>query len=338
MSMQPVKAIFIFLMLLLSTSAQAHEGHTHSSPTAASHTKLGSGSTNSSPLSVGIKLRSGYEFGSYLSGMPSLSTFLGSDELSLTLAYEFQFKEYTAANQQTNSDYSDRVFNNQLSTLINRKVSDDFALSISFGYEQNEAVRLERALNDSNYTSVNPNISYMFEGGPQVIGGYLFGYRKFPNGTYTTPPTTPSGIGEPINPIPQNSTPASAITTAGIADIRNEFNLILSGELGEQTLSLEGRYLTHNSDVSTREYKGQSLKLSTERMLGATGLFGQAAYAIENRQFSDTDTKIQTTEIGLQKELSARLSISGLATFNTTNTALVSNSWSETYAQLQYAF
>ena len=76
--------------------------------------------------------------------------------------------------------------------------------------------------------------------------------------------------------------------------------------------------------------------MAMERMLFAR-IFAQISYAIENRSFSDRVDKINSAEFGLQKELSARMTVLGLAR----NIQLISeestSNW-EGYAQLQYVF
>ncbi len=65
-------------------------------------------------------------------------------------------------------------------------------------------------------------------------------------------------------------------------------------------------------------------------------IYAQLSYAVENRTFSERADKINSTEIGLQKELSARMTVLGLAR-NTQLTSEESTSIWEGYAQLQYS-
>lgn len=330
----------IFILILFTISALdvfAHGGHTHSSaPSNSSRTKIGAMTENESPFSVGFKLRSGYEYGAYVGAIPSVNSFFGNDELSLNLNYEFQLRQFnteTQANQT--SEYQDQDYNNRFLAQVKKIISENMSFNLIGEYELNQAVRLARMINDYNYYALNSNLAYQLENEWVLTAGYLYGVRQFPNGTYTVPSGSPTGIGEPISPIEQPSS-TNAVTLAGVTDNPNELTLNYGGELGQQNLNFEGKYTINNSDLSSRRYNGQSIKMAMERMLFAR-IFAQISYAIENRSFSDRVDKINSAEFGLQKELSARMTVLGLAR----NIQLISeestSNW-EGYAQLQYVF
>ena len=316
---------------------QAHEGHVHSdSPSASSSTKFTGSIDSESPLSVSFKLRSGYEFGQYIGAIPTLNSYFGDEELNLNLNYEFQFREFsTAKTTGQSASLDDRDFTNRLSAKVLKSISTNLDFSITGEFSTSEAVRLARMINDYNYTSARTNLTYTFNSDWNLAANYLFSLRKFPNGTYLIPSSSPTGVGEPI--IPGEQLPATTeVTVLGIADQQNEIALSLVAELGEQTLVLEGKSILNNSDLASREYKAAAFKLGLEKMLWSQ-IFAQASYSLESRTFSDRTDNIAATEIGLQKDLSARLTILGTFRNNQTE-SIKTTSWMEGYAQLQYAF
>ena len=332
-----MKTLSIVLFIIFSLKVSAHGGHTHSStPSSSSRTKISSVGDSESPFSVGFKLRSGYEYGAYIGALPSLNSFFGGDELSLNLNYEFQLRQFNTEPQASQtSDYQDQDYNNRFLAQVKKTLSEKMSFNLTGEYELNQAVRLARMINDYNYYALNSSLTYQIENEWSLTAGYLYGVRQFPNGTYTVPSGSSTGIGEPISPTEQPSANA-AVTLAGVTDNPNEMTLSYGGELGEQTLNFEGKYTINNSDLSTRRYNGQTIKLAMEKMLFAR-IFAQLSYAIESRTFSERVDKINSTEIGLQKELSARMTVLGLAR-NIQLTSEESTSTWEGYAQLQYAF
>lgn len=332
-----MKSFFAILISIFSTIVLAHGGHGHSSsPSGTSRTKFSTSSDAENPFSINFKLRSGYEYGSYLGAMPSINSFFGNDELSINLNYEFQMRQFSASQQSVQqSDYQDQDYNNHFSALVKKTISEKLNFAVTGEYETSQAVRLARMINDYTYSAVNSNLSYKFDNEWTATGNYLFGVRQFPNGTYLTPTSSPSGIGEPIVPNEQ-AIATEPVTLSGVLDNQNEVSLSYGGYLGEQTLNFEGKYILNNSDLASRKYNAQAFKIAVEKMLFAR-IFAQASYSIENRIFLDRSDKINVTELGLQKELSARMSILGLAR-NTQLTSEESSSLWEGYAQLQYAF
>lgn len=332
-----MKTLSIFLFTIFSLKAFAHDGHSHSStPSSSSRAKIGSIGDSESPFSVGFKLRSGYEYGAYIGALPSLNSFFGGDELSLNLNYEFQLRQFNTEPQASQvSDYQDQDYNNRFLVQVKKIISEKMSFNLTGEYELNQAVRLARMINDYNYYALNSSITYQLKNEWSLAAGYLYGVRQFPNGTYTVPSGSSTGIGEPISPTDQSSTNA-AVTLVGVTDNPNEMVLSYGGELGEQTLNFEGKYSINNSDLSSRRYNSQTIKLAIEKMLFAR-IFAQLSFAIESRTFSERVDKINSTEIGLQKELSARMTVLGLAR-NTQLTSEESTSTWEGYAQLQYAF
>lgn len=329
--MKNLLVIFLFCIFQIQT-AQAHSGHSHSSaPATSSISKFGT-SDNESPLSINFKLRSGQEFGQYVGALPSVNSFFGNEEISLNLNYEFQFRQFSSDQQ---SEYEDRDFNNHFAARIKKSVSEALDFSMAGEYETSQAARIARMINDYNYTVVTSNLMYKFANEWSLTAGYLYGIRQFPNGTYTIPSGSWSGTGEPIVPGEQVSSNES-ITIEGTTDNLNEMILSTTGELGNQTLSLETKYILNNSDLASRKYNSQAFKIGLEKMLWSR-IFAQVSYALENRVFADRSDRIDVAELGLQKELSARMSISGIARNNQIE-SIESNSYWEGYAQLQYAF
>lgn len=315
----------------------AHVGHSHSSvPAASSNKNFTSAIDGESPLSINFKMRSGYEYGQFIGALPSLNSYFGNDEVHLNLNYEFRFREFlTEETSGQQSQYEDRDFNNYFSARIKKSLSSKLDFTITGEYETNQAVRIARMINDYNYTAVNSNLSYKMQNEWIVAANYLFGLRQFPNGTYLIPSGSSSGIGEPITPGEQISA-NEPITIEGVADNQNEMTLSASGELGRQTVTFEGRSILNNSDLTSRRYNAQAFRMALEKMLW-NRVFGQVYYATENRIFSDRTDQIATAGIGLQKDLSARLSILGSARNNQAE-SVKNTSWWEGYAQLQYAF
>lgn len=334
---QPLNQIFNYLIAVFILSSHsylhAHEGHSHSaSPAASSSTRFAGSVDSESPLSVNFKLRSGYEFGQYIGALPSLNSYFGNEDVSLNLNYEFQFREFGT---EQASDYQDRDFNNYFSAKVKKSLSTKLDFSIAGEFNTSQAVRIARMINDSNYTAVHSNLVYRFENDWSLAANYLFGLRQFPNGTYLIPSSSPTGIGEPI--IPGQQLPANTeVTAVGITDNQNEMALSTAGELGDQTIRLEGKAVLNDSDLASRKYSATAFKLALEKMLWSR-IFAQASYALESRAFSNRTDNIGTAEIGLQKDLSARLSVLGTIRNNQAE-SIETTSWMEGYAQLQYAF
>ena len=318
--------------MLQNQIAQAHGGHTHSSaPATSSILKLGI-TDSESPMSINFKLRSGQEFGQYVGALPSVNSFFGNEEISLNLNYEFQFRQFNSDRQ---SEYEDRDFNNHFAARIKKSVSEGMDFTVTGEYETSQAARIARMINDYNYTAITTNLVYKFANEWSLTAGYLYGIRQFPNGTYTIPSGSPSGVGEPIVPGAQAASNES-ITLSGTTDNLNEMVLSTAGELGNQTLNLESKYILNNSDLASRKYNGQAFKIGLEKMFWSR-ILAQVSYTLENRVFSDRSDRIDIAELGLQKELSARLSVSGTARSNQIASVENSSYW-EGYAQLQYAF
>lgn len=327
-----------FAIILLSLTANAHEGHSHSSaPTASARSSFKNSIESESPFSPTLKLRSGYEFGTFASFLPGFNTFLGHDEISLNLNYEFQFREFnTNQNSQQESSFSDRDFDHHAAAQIKKTLSDNLDFSTTAEYETSEATRLARSINDFYYISINPNLIYKLSEDWHLTGGYTFNQRHYPNGTYLVPLPSPTGAGEPIDPNQDPITTITPITREGISDVQNQIMLSIDGNLNDTTLHFEGKSLTNNSDLQSREYNALGAKLALERLLLGR-LFGQLSYAFENRIFSERTDQVHITELGLQQELSARLSLSGIMRSNQLKT-ITSTSYVEGYAQVQYAF
>jgi hypothetical protein len=190
-------------------------------------------------------------------------------------------------------------------------------------------------INDFNYYAVNPKLTYQLKNDWQLVAGFSYGIRHFPNGTYVVPSGLRTGIGEPISPEEQPSQ-NSEITLTGVTDNPNEITLSYGGELGEQSLGIESKYIINNSDLGSRKYNGQSLKLSVEKMLVAR-IFAQLAYSFENRNFTERTDKIDNIELSLERELSARMTVAGLARNTKVSSEINTSNW-EGYAQLQYTF
>lgn len=331
------KTISIFLTgmsLFASFAAYAHGGESHgSSPVASSSSKFGNTVENEKPLAVGFKFRSGYEFGQFTGALPSLNSYVGNDEVNLNMNYEFQIRQF---NSDQASELPDRDYNNHLTGRAKKVLSDSVDFSLTGEYEKREASRLSRMINDYDYTGVNSGLTYKLKNDWSVTGAVATSSRHYPNGTYLIPSSSPTGAGEPI--IPGSVTPAtSEITLKGVTDTQNEMSVSLGGELGSQTVSFEGRYIANDSDLATRKYNSQALKLAFEKMLWSR-ILAQVSYSIENRNFSESIGKISTTELGLQKELSARTTLSALARNNENESVSIRTSSWEGYAQLQYVF
>lgn len=328
-----MRVLLGFILFFNLTYTWAHEGESHgSSPVFSSSASLGGSIENDSPLSVNFKLRSGHAFGSYFSVIPSLNSYFGDETLNLNLNYEFQLRQFSS---EVESEYEDRDFNNHVGAGITKMISDKLSFSLAGAYETSQAVRIARLINDYNFTSVNSNLSYKLENEWSLGAGYQYALRQFPNGTYLIPSSSPSGAGEPIVPNEPAST-NSPVTVEGITDNKNEFILSAAGDLGAQTVNLETKYIVNNSDLATRRYSAQAFRAALTKMLWAR-IFAQASYTIENRIFSDRADNINTAELALQKELSAKMSIAGLARNNQTTNTESGSIW-EGYAQLQYAF
>lgn len=333
--------LFNYLIIIFTMSwpsyLQAHEGHSHSdSPVASSSSRFAGSVGSESPLSVNFKLRSGYEFGQYIGALPSLNSYFGNEDVSLNLNYEFQFREFGSEKKPgQESDYQDRDFTNRFSAKAQKSLSAKLDFSITGEYDTSQAVRIARMINDYNHTAVNSNLVYKFEHDWSLAANYIFGLRQFPNGTYLIPSSSPTGIGEPI--IPGEQLMANTeVTAVGIADNQNELGLSTTGELGDQTVRLEGKSILNNSDLASRKYSATAFRLALEKMLWSR-IFAQASYALENRAFLNRTDNIGTAEIGLQKDLSARLTILGTIR-NIQAESIETTSWMEGYAQLQYAF
>lgn len=332
-----IRTIGIISFLFFSSKVMAHGGEVHTSaPASSSLTNLTFLSNSESPFSIGFKLRSGYEYGGYIGASPIVSSYFGNDELSLNINYEFQLRQFNSevqANQT--SEYQDQDYNNLFSAQIKKTISEKMNFYLSGEYGLKQAVRLARMINDYNYYALSSSLAYQLENKWFLTGGYLYGIRQFPNGTYTVPSGSPTGVGEPISPSEQPSA-SKEVTLSGVTDNSTALTLTYGGELGQQVLNLEGKFITNNSDLNLRQYNGQSIKLAIEKMLFAR-VYTQLSYGIENRVFSARVDKINRTEVSLQKELSARMTLLGLAR----NTQLISkestSTW-EGYAQLQYAF
>lgn len=333
-----MKSIITTLLLLSGVTVFGHGGEVHTSaPSNTSRSDFGSSSGAESPFSMGFKLRSGYEYGSYLSALPSINSFFGSDELSLNMNYEFQIRNFNESNQSTSqaSDYQDQDYNNRFVARVKKSISEKLDFNFVGAYVLNQAVRVARMINDYNYYSLNSNLAYKLENEWSLTAGYLFGVRQFPNGTYLVPTSSPSGVGEPISPTEQ-PTASDPITLSGVMDNSNEMSLAYGGELGEQTISFQGKYIINNSDVNTRKYNAQIVNISVERFLFAR-ILAQLSYSLENRAFTDRVDKINTADFSIQKDLSARMTILGLARNMQLVSEESSSNW-EGYAQLQYAF
>ena len=329
--MKYILSLFLFC-LFQNQKAQAHSGHSHTAaPVATSISKFGA-IESESPMSIGFKLHSGQEFGQYVGALPSINSFFGNDEISLNLNYELQVRQFSSDKQ---SKYEDRDFNNHFAARIKKSVSEALVFSMIGEYETSQATRIARMINDYNYTVVTSNLMYKFVNEWSLTAGYVYGLRQFPNGTYTIPSSSRSGAGEPIVPGQQVSTNQS-ITVEGTTDNLNEMVLASAGELGDQTINLETKYILNNSDLASRKYNAQAFKIGLEKMLWSR-VFAQVSYGIENRAFSDRSDSLNVAEVGLQKELSARMSISGVARSNQIVSVESSSYW-EGYAQLQYAF
>jgi hypothetical protein len=332
-----MKILYIILFTVFSSKVMAHGGEVHSSaPSSSSLTKSNFSSNSESPFSVGFKLRSGYEYGVYVGALPSVNSYFGSDELNLNLNYEFQLRQFNSESQvNQSSEYQDQDYNNRFSAQVKKTISEKMNFYLGGEYGLNQAVRLARMINDYNYYALNSSLTYQLQNEWSLAAGYLYGVRQFPNGTYTVPTGSSTGIGEPISPTEQPSA-GQEVTLSGVTDNSTAMTISYGGELGQQILNFEGKYTINNSDLNSRKYNGQSIKLAMEKMLFAR-IYAQLSYAIENRVFSERVDKINSTEIGLQKELSARMTVLGLAR-NTQLTSQESISTWEGYAQLQYAF
>ena len=329
--MRYLLSLFLFC-IFQSHIAQAHGGHSHTSAPATSSVSKFAITDGESPLSLNFKIRTGQEFGQYMGALPSLNSFFGNEEIGLNLNYEFQFRQFSSDKQ---SEYEDRDFNNHFVARIKKSVSETLDFSITGEYETSQAARLARMINDYNYTVVTSNLMYKFSNEWSLTADYLYGIRQFPNGTYSIPSGSPSGAGEPIVPVKQISANDS-ITIEGTTDNLNEMVLSTAGELGNQTINLETKAILNNSDLASRKYNAQAFKIGLEKMLWSR-IFAQVSYALENRVFSDRSDRIDIAELGLQKELSARMSISGIARSNQIVSVENTSNW-EGYAQLQYAF
>lgn len=324
--------IFI-LVFCLHSIVSAHVGHSHgSAPVTSSTTKLGGEASAENPLSVSFKIRAGNEFGEYYSAQPGLNGFFGNDEVNLNVNYEFQLRQFSSSPQ---SEYADRDYKNLFNTTVKKTLSPEVTFSLAADYEKNQAVQLARMINDYDFIGVRSGAAYKMKNEWTFNVNYLMSSRQYPNGTYLMPSSAPSGAGEPITPGQVN--PANeAITLQGVTDNQNEAALSIGGDIGSQTLNFEGRYVVNDSDLTSRRYNSQVLKIALEKMLWSR-IFAQLSYSIENRIFSERSDKIDVTEFGLQKELSARVSIAGILRNSQLETA-ESSSTSEGYAQLQYAF
>lgn len=330
----------LFILLFLSgLNAFAHGGHSHSSaPSNLSKTTFGSSVEGESPFSVGIKLRSGYEYGNYVGALPNINSYFSNDEISLNMNYEFQFRQFASSqepNQTSEYQDQDQDYNNHLTATIKKVVSENLSFSLAGEYETSQAVRIARMINDFNYFSVSPIVTYKLENEWNLTAGYVYGTRQYPNGTYLIPSSAPSGAGEPIDPT-YEATGGDPVTLSGVTDNQNELSIGYGGDLGDQAVTLEAKALLNNSDVSTRRYSCQAFKVAFEKMLFAR-IFTQLSYMLEVRNFTDRSDKISTAELGLQKELSARMTLTGLAR-NSQLTGEESSSTWEGYAQLQYSF
>ena len=330
--------IIFALLLFISLISDAHEGHSHAAtPTATSRSSFKSSIDSESPFAPTLKLRSGYEFGQFAGILPGFNTFFGNEDVSLNLNYEFQYREFsTSQNAQPQTNYADRDFNNHVSLQVKKSLSDLFDFTTSADYETSQALRLARSINDFQYYSVNPNLIYKLTDDWQLTAGYIFSQRLYPNGTYLIPSIAPTGAGEPIDPNSEPITTKSPITSEGITDIQNQALMNLSGNLNELLLQFEVKFLTNESDLESRIYNAQGAKIALEKRLW-NRLFGQASYSSETRKFAERTDQTHITELGLQQELSARLSISGVARMNQLQT-LQSTSYTEGYAQVQYVF
>ena len=325
--------ITALLYVLASSFAYAHNGESHgSSPSASSSSKFGNSVEGESPLSMGVKLRSGFEYGPFTGVLPNLNSYLGSEEINLTLNYEFQVRQFSS---ELASDFPDRDFNNHLSASSKKILSESLVFALTGEYEKRQAVRISRMINDYNYAAVNPSLNYKLNAEWTVVGALTFSSRQFPNGTYLLPSSSPTGAGEPI--VPGTTTPATGeVTLVGVTDNQNEAVLSINGDFGGQSLNLESKFISNDSDLNTRKYSGQSLKLAVEKLLWSR-ILAQISYGVESRDFSDHVDRISTTELGLQKEMSARMSISALFRNNEIAGA-IDSSTGEGYAQLQYVF
>ncbi len=327
-----MKKIFIFVFCLHSI-VSAHVGHSHgAAPAATSTIKLGGEASAENPLSISFKIRAGNEFGEYYSAHPGLSSYFGNDEINLNLNYEFQLRQFSSSPQ---SEYADRDYKNLFNATVKKNLSPEITFSLAGDYEKNQAVQLARMINDYDFIGVRSGAAYKMKNEWTFNINYLMSSRQYPNGTYLVPSSAPSGAGESITPGQVN--PANeAITLQGVTDNQNEAALSIGGDIGSQTINFEGRYVVNDSDLSSRRYNSQVLKVALEKMLWSR-IFAQLSYSVENRIFSERSEKINFTEFGLQKELSARVSIAGILRNSQLETA-ESSATSEGYAQLQYAF
>ncbi len=324
--------IFI-LVFCLHSIVSAHVGHGHgAAPVASSTTKLGGEASADNPLSISFKIRAGNEFGEYYSTHPGLGAYFGNDEVNLNINYEFQLRQFSSGPQ---SEYADRDYKNFLNTTVKKTLSPEITFSLAGDYEKNQAVQLARMINDYDFIGVRTSLAYKMKNEWTFNINYLMSSRQYPNGTYLVPSSAPSGAGEPITPGQAN--PANeAISPQGVTDNQNEAAMSIGGDIGSQTMNFEGRYVVNDSDLTSRRYNSQVLRVALEKMLWSR-IFVQLSYSIENRVFSERSDKINITEFGLQKELSARVSIAGILR-NYQTEAASSSSTSEGYAQLQYAF
>lgn len=328
-----MKIIVVILISSLGSFVLAHNGHSHSSsPAGSSRTKFGSSSDNESPLSLSFKVRSGYEYGNYMAGLPSINSYFGEDELNLNLNYEFQIRQFSSEQQ---SEYQDQDYNNHFTAQVKKSISDKVSFSLTGEYVLNQAVRVARMINDNTYTGLNAVAEYRLENEWTLAGGYLFSMRQFPNGTYLVPTSSPTGVGEPITPNEQ-PTINEPITLAGVTDNLNELSMSIGGDVGSQTINFEGKYILNNSDLGSRKYTAQAFRVALEKMLFAR-IFAQISYSTESRTFADRTDTVGATELGLQRDLSARMSVLAIAR-NIQLTSQASGSLWEGYAQLQYTF
>lgn len=321
------------MVFCLHSIVSAHVGHGHgAAPVASSTTKLGGEASAENPLSISFKMRAGNEFGEYYSAHPGLSAYFGNDEVNLNTTYEFQLRQFSSSPQ---SEYADRDYKNLFNATVKKSLSPEVTFSLAGDYEKNQAVQLARMINDYDFIGIRSSVAYKMKSEWTFNVNYLMSSRHYPNGTYLVPSSAPSGAGEPIIPGQTNS-PNEAVSLQGVTDNQNEAALSIGGDIGSQTVNFEGRYVVNDSDLTSRRYNSQVLKVALEKMLWSR-IFAQLSFSSENRVFSERSEKIDVTEFGLQKELSARISVSGVLRTSQTETA-DSSSTSEAYAQLQYAF
>lgn len=325
-------SVFFMFCIFQVYVAQAHEGHTHGAAPANSSVFKFAETDSDSPMALNFKLRSGQEFGQYVGALPSINSFFGNEEISLNLNYEFQVRQFSS---EQPSEFEDRDFRNHFAARAKKSISEGFEIAFTGGYETNQASRLARMINDYNSTTITTNLSYKFADEWSFGASYLYGIREFPNGTYTIPSASFSGGGEPIVPGEQ-ITANESVTIQGTTDNLNEIVFSINGGVGSQSINFETKYSVNDSDLATRKFSGQALKVGIEKMLWSR-IFAQASYALENREFFQRSDRIDTAELGLQKELSARMAISGVARNNQVESIENSSYW-EGYAQLQYAF